>query len=61
MTNIKNTIREQHLAMHACTIFTVYTLDTVCTVDTVDTVYTIQTALHCLNISMYAYIYCQEK
>ena len=27
-------------------------------VDTAYAVYTIETALHCLNISMYAYIYC---
>ena len=26
--------------------------------NTVNTIYTIQTALHCLNISMYAYICC---
>ena len=37
---------------------TVHTVDIVDTVDTVDTVYTIETALHCYNISMYAYIYC---
>ena len=44
---------------------TVYTVDTVDTVETVQTVYTIETALHCLNIWMYAYIiqykYCQER
>ena len=34
----------------------VHTVDTVYTVDTAYTVYTIQTVLHCLNISMYAYI-----
>ena len=34
----------------------VYTVDAVDTVDTAYTVYTIETALHCLNISMYAYI-----
>ena len=39
-------------------IDTVYTVGTVDTVYTVFTVYTIQTALHCSNISIYAYIYC---
>ena len=34
------------------------TVDMVYILDTVYTVYTIQTALHCLNSSMYAYIYC---
>ena len=33
-----------------------YTVDMVYTVDTAYTVYTIQTVLHCLTISMYAYI-----
>ena len=42
-------------------INTVNTVDTVDTVDNVYTVYTIQAVLHCLNISMYVYIYCQEK
>ena len=42
-------------------LYAVYTVDMVYTVDTVDTVYTVctfQTALHCLNSTMYAYIYC---
>ena len=38
--------------------YTVDTDDTVLMVYTVDTAFTIQTALHCLNSSMYAYIYC---
>ena len=37
----------------------VYTVGMIYTVDTVYTVHTIHTALHCLNISMYAYICCQ--
>ena len=41
----KNTIRDVDM---------VHTVDTV---DTAYTVYTIETALHCQNISMYAYIY----
>ena len=32
-----------------------------CTVDTVETVYTIQTALHSINISMYASIHCKGR
>ena len=40
------------------TVDMVYTIDMIYTVDTIDAVYTIQTALHCLNRSMYAYIYC---
>ena len=42
----------------------VYTIDMVYYVDTVNTVYivcAIQTALHCLNSSIYAYIYKLEK
>ena len=42
------------------TVYTVYTVYTAYTVYTVYTVYTIQTALHCLNSSMFAYIYCRE-
>ena len=30
-------------------------------INNVYTVYTIQTALHCLNSSMYAYIYCEGR
>ena len=41
--------------------YTVDTVDTVNMVYTVDMVYTIQTALHCWNISMYAFIYCLER
>ena len=37
---------------------TAYTLDTV---ETAYTVYDIETAFHCLNFSMYAYIYCMER
>ena len=36
-------------------------VNTVDTVDTADSVYTIQTALHCLNSSMSAYIYCKGR
>ena len=39
------------------TVYTFYTVDTVYTVYTVNTVCTSQTALHCLNSSIYAYIY----
>ena len=39
----------------------VYTVDMFNTVDMVYTVYTIQTALHCLNSSMYAYIYIDRE
>ena len=35
-----------------------YTVDLVYTVNTFGTIYTIQTALHFLNNSMYAFIYC---
>ena len=44
-------------------LLTVDTEDMVHTVDmiyTVETVYTYQTALHCLNISMYAYIFVKK-
>ena len=44
----KNTIRDGG----STTLYTAYT------VDTVNTVYTIQTALHGLNSTIYAYIYC---
>ena len=40
---------------------TVDTVDTVATVDTVNAAHTIQAALHCLNSSMYDYIYCKEN
>ena len=46
------------------TVDNVYTVDMVYNVDTVDTVYTvyiIQTVLLCFHISMYAFIYCQER
>ena len=51
----ENTIRDEGSTVlyAACTVDTD---DTVHMVYTVDTAYTIQTALHCLNISMYAYI-----
>ena len=60
----KNTIRDGGTTAHAYTIDTVemvYTVDMIYTVDMVYTAYpvnTIQNALHCLNSSMYAYIYC---
>ena len=43
------------------TTYTVDTVDMVCTVDTAYTVYTIETALHCQNISMYAFVYRKER
>ena len=39
---------------------TVHMVYTVLMVYTVDTAFTIQTALHCLNSSIYAYIYYYE-
>ena len=53
--------RYKLLTLFVDTVDTFYTVDmvySVYTVDTVDTVYTIQTALHCLDSSKYAYIYC---
>ena len=38
-------------------LYTVYTAYTAYTASTTHTVYIIQIALHCLNSSMYAYIY----
>ena len=58
--NYKNTIRDGG----STALYTVYTVDTIDTIDTVDTgntVYTIQTALHCLNSSMHACIYCKGR
>ena len=37
---------------------TLFKLLTLLSVDTIGTVYTIQIALHCLNSSIYAHIYC---
>ena len=50
---------EMKVALYvAYTVDTVHMVYTVLMVYTVDTAFTIQTALHCLNSSMYAYIYC---
>ena len=51
---MKNTIRDGS----STALYTAYTVDTVDVVNIVYTAYTIQTALHCLNRSMSAYIYC---
>ena len=57
--NVKNTIIDAgSIALHVVsTVDMAYILDMVYILDTVYTVYTIQTALHCLNSSMYSYIY----
>ena len=39
-------------------LYTAYTVDTVYNNETVYTVYTVQTASHCLNRSMFVFIYC---
>ena len=51
---IKNTIRDGGSTA-------LKLVDTVDTIDNVETSYTVQTALHCLNISIYVYIYCLER
>ena len=43
------------------TVDMVDAVDMVYTVDSIYTVYNIQTALHCVNSSMYAYLYCKER
>ena len=51
---LKNTIRDGG----STALYTAFIVYTVYIVYPVKTVYTIQTALHCLNSSIYAYIYC---
>ena len=58
--NNKNAIRDGgNTALYPALLLTLLTWFTLFTlVYTVDKFYTIQTVLHCLNSSMYAYIYC---
>ena len=56
-----NTVDSVKTIAMVYTVDMVDAVDMVYTVDSIYTVYNIQTALHCVNSSMYAYLYCKER